>query len=143
MYNPYFLINIHVRTAIPESLAQALLPWVLYSFWQLVYAPKPLHWTWLSILTLGGLAITHNITLLLATPFLICYLLFLLWQNRSGGSIQPERLISIVFAGMAAIGISAFFWLPLIGERQYLSNFTLGIAQILHEKWRMGLEFHF
>ncbi|NJN82971.1 MAG: hypothetical protein HC802_12290, partial [Caldilineaceae bacterium] len=77
-------------------------------------------------LLLAGLALTHNITLLLVTPVLAIYM-FVYWRTgpRHGDFMQP------IWGGAAlltAMGISAFFWLPVIVERRYLATTAYEIA---------------
>lgn len=118
LYAPYLLTNVFVRGAIGEVGAQALLPWIYWSFRRVLRHPQPARWVLPAALSLGGLAVTHNITLLFLPPALVVYLGALWWQAGR----DRLRLIWTVAAGAAAMGLSAFFWLPLIGERQFLSD---------------------
>ncbi len=63
-------------------------------------------------LSLGGLAATHNITLLCIPITLPAYIGVLWWGRRTW-----QALVWPVIGGMAALGVSAFFWAPLILER--------------------------
>ena len=78
LYAPYFLTNVYVRGAIAEAGAQALLPWIFWSFGQLVKSDQPTHYVLPAALSLGGLATMHNITMLFAPLALLGYV-SLLW----------------------------------------------------------------
>src|SRR5690606_7308449 len=60
VFAPYLLYNIHLRGAIAELGAQALLPWILWSFRRLVYAEQPAPHLWWAALSLSALAFTHT-----------------------------------------------------------------------------------
>jgi hypothetical protein len=125
MYAPYLLTNVFVRGAIGEVGAQALLPWVFVSFRRSLRGARPAAYVLSAALSLGGLAATHNITLLLLPPALLGYLAVLWWA----GGRERRTLGAVAAGGLAAIGVGAFFWLPLLAERQYLANTALDIAR--------------
>jgi hypothetical protein len=133
MYAPYLLTNLYVRGAIAELGAQAWLPWVFWSTRRLLTAERPSRYVVAVALSLGGLAVTHNITLLF-TPVILGWYALLLWW-RTGRS--AARLGWMALAIAAAAGISAFFWLPVIIERQYLADTTYQItrAGLLAHSW--------
>ncbi len=114
IYAPYLLTNIFVRGAIAEVGAQAWLPWVLLSFRRVMRFDRPLRAVPLAAVTLAGLAVTHSISLLLVPPFLLAYL----------AALSVGRFRRLGWAALAcalAMGLSAFFWAPLILERGYLA----------------------
>ena len=133
MYAPYLLTNAYVRGAIAEVAALAWLPWVFWSIRRLLTAKHPARSVLAVTLTLSGLALTHNITLLFAPVVLACYIL-LLW-SRTGRS--ANRLAWMAVAIGAAIALSAFFLAPLVFERQYLGgpNYTVDTAWVGRHGW--------
>jgi len=116
MYAPYLLSNVYIRGALAEVGAQAILPWAFWSIRRLVRSRDPRSHLMPVVLSLTGLALTHVITLLLP-PMVASYVLVLWWSDR-----RCSRLGWLALAGLAAVGITTFFWLPLIGERGYLSG---------------------
>ena len=126
MYAPYLLTNVYIRGAVAEVGAQALLPWVFWSTRRLLTARRPSQYVLPVALSLGGLAVTHNITLLF-TPFVLAgYVAVVWWQTGR----SRARLGWIAFAITAAVGVSAFFWLPLIAERRWLAETAYKTAAI-------------
>ncbi|MCB0115062.1 MAG: hypothetical protein KDD84_13265, partial [Caldilineaceae bacterium] len=118
MYAPYLLSNVFIRGAIAEVGAQMLMPWIFWSVRRLILAEKPWRYLLAVAFSMGGLALTHNITLLFATPVLLIYTLVIWWQ--AGRRFGVLTRVGVGFA--AAMGLSAIFWLPLIGERAYLAD---------------------
>jgi len=153
MATPYLLTNAYLRGALGEVGAQALLPWIFWSFRRLTRDPRPARFVLPAALSLGGLAATHNITLLFLPPVLLVYLAVLTWPRQptidnsptSGegrgarGAVRSylRRLAWPVAGGLAALGVSAFFWLPLLVERQFLSSVAFDIAAtyVLENIW--------
>jgi hypothetical protein len=143
MYAPYLLANVFVRGAIAEVGAQALLPWILWSGRRLITRQRALIWLAPFALTLGALAVTHTVTLIIFPPFLLGYLVALWWQR---GHQWPQ--LGWMAAGIGAgVGISAFFWIPLIGDSGYLSQdaFNTSIEIFIPEnlwRWQNFLDIH-
>lgn len=131
IYAPYLLTNVYIRGALAEVGAQALLPWILWSARRLLRDERPTRYVLPLMLTLGGLAITHNITLLFTPPLLLGY--GALHWFQTGRSLQRLRWFVVALVG--AMGISAFFWLPLLVERSYLADTAYAIAK---EVWLPG-----
>ncbi|MCX6044141.1 MAG: 6-pyruvoyl-tetrahydropterin synthase-related protein [Chloroflexi bacterium] len=124
LYAPYLLTNVYIRGALAETGAQALLPWIFWSVARLLRDRQPGRYCLPVALSLGGLALTHNITLLFLPPILLMYIGLQWWQGQ-------RNLWTIGWAGLSlasAMGISAFFWLPLILERHYLADTAYEIA---------------
>lgn len=125
MYAPYVMDNVYIRGGLAETMALAALPWILFGFRRLCYVADKRPTFFLATFALALLAITHNITLLFTPPLLIGFLL-VHWR-RTGGNLTT--LTWPLAAVLAAMGVSAFFWLPLIAERTYLSDQAYTIAR--------------
>lgn len=125
LYTPYLLTNTYIRGALAEVAAQALLPWILWSARRIIYAPRPLTAIFPLAFSLAALAVTHNITLLFTPPLLLGYLATL-WLARG----RPRAtVIPIALALTLAMGFSAFFWLPLLLERDFIADTGFEIAR--------------
>ncbi|MBI1295311.1 hypothetical protein GC175_10200 [bacterium] len=142
MYTPYLISNVFMRGALAEVGAQALLPWIFWSLRRLVLGKQPWRYLPAVMFSLGGLAFTHNITLLFATPVLLLYTLVIWWQ--SGHSFKTLFRTGIGF--VAAMGISTVFWLPLIAERDYLADTAFDVAILLLQEnvwaWSNFVDLH-
>ena len=114
MYAPYYFVDIYKRGAMAEALALALLPWLLWAFYNL-HQTEGRGWFVLSALGLAALVLTHNSLSLFFLPLLIVYCAVL------GSGRRWWLCLAAVTLGL---GLSAFFWLPAIAERGYV-NLTL------------------
>lgn len=120
MFAPYRITNIYVRGAIPEFLAAAFVPLALIGLYQTVQQKK-----WLGLFLVGasvaGLALTHPMMLVISSLVLVPYALYLLWPLH-------RNIRSIVWlggAGVAGIGASSYYVLPLLLELKYFNYGSL------------------
>ncbi len=123
-YAPYTLIDALTRGNLPESVALALLPFILWSFRRLLLSGRTRYWL-SSAVGMAALFLTHNISSLLFTPFLSLYLL-VVWLARG----RRDHLLKAGAALVLGVGLSAFFWAPAILEKDqvqlYLAHATRG-----------------
>lgn len=126
LYNPYLLTNVFIRGAIAEAGAQALLPWIFWGMRRLLYAQQPARYLVPVALGIGALALTHTISLLFVPPVLLGFIVIHWWRARHRPTLRWT-----IGTLLLAMGISAFFWLPLLWERQYLATTAYEIAQTI------------
>ena len=135
VYAPYHLLNIYVRAAYAEFSAMAWFPWVLLAF-DAVASPSPQpspsegegarRWraVALAALAYGGLLLTHTGSILLFTPLLLAYLLFVLLrmalaERRPWGELG-RTVLRLAAGGLLAVGLAAIFLLPLLLEQRFI-----------------------
>lgn len=113
LFSPYLAVNLYVRGAFSEYLALMLLPW-LFLTWLRLSTPKS---KLVAALVLAAFVLSHNLIPMLVLP------LWFLWLIIT----QRQQLPSLILPLTLAFGLSAWFTLPLLFER----NFTLAeeIAQ--------------
>ena len=128
LYAPYLLINVYARGAVAEVGAQMLLPWILLFLRRIFYAANPTPAALGFALNTALLAMTHNISLLFMPPVIVLYGLVVIWQARALPWPLRKRIGVVVLSGAAALGVSAFFWLPLLLERVNLATTAFAIA---------------
>ena len=105
MAAPYVLVDALIRGNSPESVALPLLPlllwigrrWLIGGSWR-SYA--------LAVFALAVLSLSHNISLLLFTPFLLVYLLMIGWVQRMDWRVTAVRLILLFGLGL---GMTSFY----------------------------------
>jgi hypothetical protein len=131
MLAPYLLFCAYERGALAELLALGLLPWLFWAMGRLVKPRTSLRddggaWIWPASALVALLMLAHNITALFALPLLALYL-----GGMAAIEGRARRLAPAAAAGALGLGLSAFYWLPALAERDY--------AQI--ERWMLGGDF--
>lgn len=111
VYAPYRFVNAYVRGDAAEFVSLALPPFILWSFHRLVVQPS------LPRLAVAAgfyatLVLTHNLTALIFSPLLLAYLLV-----QVAGSKSWRSLPFVAAALVLALGLSAFYWIPALGEK--------------------------
>jgi len=95
---PYWFVELFVRGSLPEIWAIAFLFCCLTA---ITYKKRTL-----SACALAGLILSHNILALIFTPFLIGYAV-----------LVEKKIVPWLLLG---IGVSAYFWIPALWERQFV-----------------------
>lgn len=126
MLAPYLLFCAYERGALAELLALGLMPWLAWAMHRLL-RDDGRAWLWPASALVALVALAHNITALFAAPLLALYLAGMAWIEG-----RARRLAPAAAAGALGLGLSAFYWLPALAERQY--------AQI--ERWMLGGDFN-
>lgn len=119
VYAPYHAVNIYVRGAVGEFYAYAFLPLLLLGVYIIIKSGRKLkEGILIGALGLAGVLLSHNILGMLALYLfiigIITYLIYTLIRKQSLFIIY--RLSFILLFG---IGLSAFFTIPAVLEKQY------------------------
>jgi hypothetical protein len=110
---PYLLLDIYERGAAAETLALALLPWLLWALRGQVVGDEPRHF-WLSAGLIAALMLAHNITALFVLPAVVGYVVLLALYERRVVTLAP-----IALSVLLGLGLAAFYWLPAMREVKY------------------------
>jgi hypothetical protein len=135
VYAPYHLLTIYVRAALAEFSALAWFPWVLLAF-DRVANPAGIAKPWraiaLAALAYAGLLLTHTGSIMLFTPLLLAYLLFVLLrrgvQEGWPWADLGRTTLRLAAGGLLAAGLAAIFLLPMLLEQRF----------IVQEQWVQG-----
>ncbi|MCA9980566.1 MAG: hypothetical protein KDD89_07035, partial [Anaerolineales bacterium] len=133
---PFHLVNVYVRgDSIAEFWAMAFYPLIFLAIEHTaVSAPRARTWAelfWCGVplaLAYAGLALSHNISALIFSPFVLAYALVRWWgevhkQNETVPQTASRwlraglALLPFVVAGLLGLALSAWFWLPALGEQ--------------------------
>lgn len=122
-YAPYQFLDALVRGNAPEVMALALLPFILWAFRRLlIWGGR--WWFLVAILLLATLYLTHNISALLFTPFLLAYIVLLAAVYR-GRAQCPQVILALALA----LALTTFFWLPALAEGEYVQLYLTGATR--------------
>ncbi len=122
VYAPYHAVDIYARGAMNEAWAIAWFPAVFWVIYKIITLNK---WKYVPLLAifLAFLMLSHNPMLMIFAPFALLWVIFWLVVNKSFQSI-----LKLAVGGGWALGLSAFFTLPVIFEQKYAHVETLVIG---------------
>jgi hypothetical protein len=130
-YLPYRLVDLYVRAALAEHVAFLWFPLILLASDGLLasldspgaasLARQARHSLARQALALAGFALawtglllTHTFSAVMFAPFSAAYVLLLAWRGR-----RARPLVLAGLGGLLALGLTAFFWLPLLAEQPF------------------------
>lgn len=151
MWAPYHAVDVYVRGAMNESWALIFFPLIFLFGYKVLMGDKKQVVTNSILLSLSyaGLFMSHNLMVMIFTPFFVVWLL--IWIFLSKFKDWKSKLISLASSGIFALGLSAYFTLPavfendltwlksqLIGYYDYTAHFVT-INQLLFSRfWGYG-----
>ncbi len=118
-YAPYHSVDFYVRGAMNEFWALAIFPAIFLTTYKLIKSSS-LMYIPLVALSVAGLMLSHNPILMIFTPVLVFWCLFWLWRFKT---IKP--LSHLTISAFWALGLAAFFTLPVLFETKFVSVWTL------------------
>jgi hypothetical protein len=135
MAAPYTVIDSLVRSNLPEAIALALMPLILWAFRRLLLRGGRKYFA-LAVLSLAALLLTHNISSLIFVPVLAVYIFVLCttYSVKDASGTHYSLLITL-FAFVLALALTSFFWFPALTEGQS--------AQLYLTHSARGNDFHF
>lgn len=143
IYLPYRLVDLYVRGSIGESMAFALYPFIFIFCFSLVQKKRVnISISCIAIFT-AILALTHNISAVYFGIMFLVMLVACLFSNKKREALF--LLGALLWGGL----ISAFFWMPAILEKHYITLSIIPIADrnlyyvsipnLLFSKWGYGV----
>lgn len=119
IWAPYRAVDVFVRGAMNEAWSFVFFPLILWSSYKLI---KEAQFRWIVLLTLSwfGLLVSHNLMVLIFTPMFAVWVLLWLWREKSWLTL-PQLIVS----GTWALGLAAFFTMPVILEQKFVHVETL------------------
>ena len=117
VYAPFHLVNVYVRgDSLSEFYAFIFFPLILWSIDRIFDSAR--NWPLLA-LSYGGLILTHNVSALIFSPFVLMYLRAASMPTELAHSARPNSATLFWHYRLGwslAFALSAFFWLPALGE---------------------------
>ncbi len=144
LYAPIHLIVVYVSGAVGASMGLVFPPFI---FWAIVKlkSGKDAKFLLLGSLSLAGLILSHNITALIFMPVILAFLMVLQILDKT----NRYFLQNILLMFLLGLGLSVFFWLPAMAEKQFIRYDELmkgvysdqfpSLSQIIYSPWGYGL----
>ena len=122
VWAPYHAVDVFVRGAMNEAWALAWFPLILWAGYKLVTSDKKHATRWVITLVLSWavLFLSHNLMVLIFAPVFGVWCLIFLWREK-----KWSRIKNLIFSGLLALGLSAFFTIPAFLEQKYVQVNTL------------------
>lgn len=137
LYAPIHLIVVYVSGAVGASMGLVFPP---YIFWAIINRS-----ILLGSLSFAGLILSHNITALIFMPVILAFVIVLFLLHKA----DRYFLKNILLMFLLGLGLSAFFWLPAMAEKQFIRYDELmkgvysdqfpSLSQIIYSPWGYGL----
>jgi uncharacterized membrane protein len=118
VFIPYHAVDIYVRGDVAEFWAYAFIPLVFYALLK-IHQKGSMKFIAAGALAYAALIVSHNLTALMTTPFILIFTLMLFLGNKKTG----KKLAVALLLGLL---ISSFYWLPALLE----INYTNVLSQI-------------
>lgn len=116
---PYHIADVYVRAAFAEMAGLAFFPFILWVVWKLFETKR---WTYAvgTALLIGALTTAHNIMAFLFAPVTAAYAALLYFRAASNED-RALFLRQALWAFGLGLGVSAFFWMPALLEKKFIS----------------------
>ncbi|OGE25453.1 hypothetical protein A3C32_02555 [Candidatus Daviesbacteria bacterium RIFCSPHIGHO2_02_FULL_41_14] len=144
LYAPVRFLNVYVSAALGNALALLFVPLVFLSVNKLAKTGKKL-WIMGGAISFAALVTSHNVTTVMFAPVIAGFSLVALYLNN------PRFMKQILVMFLLGLGLSAWFWLPSLVEKQYIrydqymDNFFASrfvpFKDILYSTWGYGSDF--
>lgn len=117
-YIPYKAVEVYVRGALSEFWAQIFFPLILWAIYKLVKTGKTKYLIWFALAS-AALATTHALMTMIFVPIAVLWALYWLVREKWGNWAK------VMWGGLMGFGLSAFFILPVIFEKQFAHTESL------------------
>ncbi|MBM3208967.1 YfhO family protein [Candidatus Shapirobacteria bacterium] len=114
LYAPYHAVDVYVRGAMTESWGIVFFPLIFLSLYKFIKESGP-KWFILSILSLTGLFLSHNIMTLLFAPISLAWAIYWLIVLKRWKDLRLPLAVLLIF--LWAGGLAAFFLIPAFFEQ--------------------------
>ncbi|MFC1790308.1 6-pyruvoyl-tetrahydropterin synthase-related protein [Patescibacteria group bacterium] len=118
-YAPYHSLDIYARGALNEFWALVWLPAILWSIYEFVRTEEQKYLRWLVFLG-ACLLLTHNAMVLIFAPVILGWLFLNLLLEK-----KLKLLKRFIGPGLLAVGMAAFFFLPVVFEKRFVHVETM------------------
>jgi len=127
VYAPYHLLDVYIRGAMSESYALAILPFLWLSIYDYIKNPNFGNFTFVSVSS-GLLLITHNLSTFMYAPFTALWAGYWLLERKN-----LKVLAGLTLSGIFGLGLGAFFFLPVMFERNLIQTEFLTMDYLNYE----------
>lgn len=146
LYAPIHLIVVYVSGSAGASFGLVFPPFIFWSIVKL-WQGETNKFILAGSLSVAGLILSHNVTAFIFTPLILGFVIVL--KLLSDKKEHNHFLRNVVFMFLLGLGLSAFFWLSAMGEKQFIRYDQLmkgvyidqfpSLKQVIYSPWGYGL----
>jgi hypothetical protein len=124
VYAPYHAVETYVRGDVSELWAYAFIPLAFLGIYKIFRSPQPplrkgggvgeFWWVVVGSLGYADVILSHNLTAMMVTPFLLGFALYLFIIR-----FKKQKAFLLFSPLLFGILLSAFYWLPTLTEMKY------------------------
>lgn len=114
IWAPYHSVDVFVRGAMNEAWAFVWFPLIFWAAKKLIEKEEFKYLLWLSF-SFAMLLLSHSVMVMIFTPLLLIWVFYWLLREKK---LSRPLLAKLAFSGLWALGLAAFFALPMFFERQ-------------------------
>ncbi len=150
IYAPVRFLNVYVAAALGNALACGIIPYLFWCTTEVIKTGKT-KWVIWGGMFLSLLIMTHNVSVVMFIPVLALFVILNLFQNLNNQRSRIKFGMTIVYMFLIGFGISAWFWIPSLWDKQYIryDQFMAGFYQerfidfysLIRSKWGYGSDF--
>lgn len=145
LYAPIHLITVYVSGSPGASMGLVFPPFI---FWAIIKLNQKKNQKFFLIgsLSFAGMILSHNISAFIFMPVILTFILLLKMLSKKE---NPNFIRDVLLMFVFGLGLSAFFWLPALIEKQYIRYDQLikriyldqfpTLKQIIYSPWGYGL----
>jgi hypothetical protein len=128
LFAPYHLVDIYLRGAVPEFMALAILPYLFHGIDLSFASERSLRGIIYTGLASAAIVLTHNLTAVMIFPFALCYFVWCRFYFKA----SYRTCAAACLGPLVGVGLSAFYWMPVMFEKKYLLGTGVSIVGNLH-----------
>lgn len=130
---PYHAVNFYVRGAMGEMWALMFFPAIFWALWRLKESPRVMN-LMLTAFFMALLTLSHNISAMLFLP-ITCVMLVIFYFQKKDSRYLKFALFSILLGLL----LSAFYWLPMMAEKNSVHVDTTTVGYFSYTEHFKGL----
>lgn len=146
LFVPYHAVDIFVRGDVAELWAYAFIPLAFLGIYKIFKTNGKVGWIIVGSLGYAGIILSHNLTAMMVSPFLLAFILFEFFRNKKNIYVGFSSLISFLLGLM----LSAFYFVPALLENKYTNvisqvggaadfrNNFVCLTQLWQSQWGFG-----
>lgn len=111
---PYHILDVLIRSALPEFTALSFIPGLFWAIKSYADTRRGIYLTLVSAFV-ALVTISHPPTIIMYSPFIVIYVLYLLYLEKS-----TKLLLPLVTSAIVGFGLISFFLVPAFLEQKYV-----------------------